>query len=49
MKNFGTNVVAIVTLGKAGKEVHGVSIINTVQEGVDETYAITSLMSKSKL
>ena len=44
MKNFGTNVVAGVTPGKAGQEVNGVQIFNTVQDGVDETGANTSLI-----
>jgi len=44
MKNFGTNVVAGVTPGKAGQEVQGVAIFNTVQDGVDETGANTSLI-----
>jgi len=44
MKNFGTNVVAGVTPGKAGQEVNGVPIFNTVQDGVNETGANTSLI-----
>jgi len=44
MKNFGTNVVAGVTPGKAGQKVNGVPIFNTVQDGVDETGANTSLI-----
>ena len=44
MKNFGTNVVAGVTPGKAGQEVHGVPIFNNVQDGVDKTGANTSLV-----
>jgi len=44
MKNFGTTVVAGVTPGKAGQEVNGVPIFNTVQDGVDETGANTSLI-----
>ncbi|MDG6219123.1 MAG: succinate--CoA ligase subunit alpha [Candidatus Thermoplasmatota archaeon] len=44
MKNFGTNVVAGVTPGKAGQDVHGVPIYDTVQDGVDETSANTSLI-----
>jgi succinyl-CoA synthetase alpha subunit len=44
MKKFGTNVVAGVTPGKAGQEVHNVPIFNTVQEGVGETGANTSLI-----
>jgi len=44
MLGFGTKVVAGVTPGKAGQEVNGVPIFNTVQEGVDETGANTSLI-----
>ena len=44
MKNFGTNVVAGVTPGKAGQKVNGVPIFNTVRDGVDETGANTSLI-----
>jgi succinyl-CoA synthetase alpha subunit len=44
MLNFGTKVVAGVTPGKAGQEVHGVPIFNNVQDGVSETDANTSLV-----
>jgi len=44
MKNFGTNVVAGVTPGKEGQEVHNVPIFNSVQTTVDETQANTSLI-----
>jgi succinyl-CoA synthetase alpha subunit len=44
MKNFGTKVVAGVTPGKAGEEVHGVPIFDNVQNAVDETGANTSLI-----
>jgi succinyl-CoA synthetase alpha subunit len=44
MKEFGTHVVAGVTPGKAGQEVHGVPIFNNVHDGVDETSANTSLV-----
>jgi len=44
MKNFGTNVVAGVTPGKEGQEVHGVPIFNNVQDGVNATGANTSLI-----
>lgn len=44
MLNFGTNVVAGVTPGKGGQEVHGVPIFNDVQDAVDETGANTSLV-----
>jgi len=44
MLGFGTKVVAGVTPGKSGQEVHGVPIFNNVQDGVDETGANTSLV-----
>lgn len=44
MLNFGTNVVAGVTPGKAGEEVHGVPVFNNVKEAVDKTGANTSLI-----
>ena len=44
MKSFGTKVVAGVTPGKGGQEVHKVPIFDNVQEGVDETGADTSLI-----
>ena len=44
MKNFGTKVVAGVTPGKGGQEVHDVPIFDNVREGVDETGANTSLV-----
>jgi succinyl-CoA synthetase alpha subunit len=44
MLNFGTKVVAGVTPGKAGKNVNGVPIFDSVQEGVDKTDANTSLV-----
>ena len=44
MKNFGTKVVAGVTPGKGGQDVHGVPIFNNVFEAVDETKANTSLI-----
>jgi len=44
MKNFGTNVVAGVTPGKAGQNVHSVPIFDTVQDAVDKTDANTSLI-----
>jgi succinyl-CoA synthetase alpha subunit len=44
MLNFGTKVVAGVTPGKAGQEVHGVPIFNNVNDGVKETGANTSLI-----
>ncbi len=44
MKNFGTNVVAGVTPGKAGQGVHGVPVFNSVSDAVTETGADTSLI-----
>ena len=44
MKAFGTKVVAGVTPGKAGQEVHGVPIFNDVKDAVDETGANTTLV-----
>ena len=44
MLNFGTKVVAGVTPGKAGQEVNGVPIFNSVYDGVCETGANTSLV-----
>lgn len=44
MLGFGTKVVAGVTPGKAGQEVHGVPVFNNVGDAVDETGANTSLI-----
>jgi len=44
MLSFGTKVVAGVTPGKSGQEVHGVPIFNDVWEAVNETGADTSLV-----
>ncbi|PNX50554.1 MAG: succinate--CoA ligase subunit alpha [Thermoplasmata archaeon M8B2D] len=44
MLGFGTKVVAGVTPGKGGEEVHKVPIFDNVQEGVDQTGANTSLI-----
>jgi succinyl-CoA synthetase alpha subunit len=44
MKNFGTKVVAGVTPGKAGQDVHGVPIFNNVLDAVNKTGANTSLI-----
>ena len=44
MLGFGTKVVAGVTPGKAGQEVHGVPVFNNVGDAVDETGANTSLV-----
>lgn len=42
MMDFGTRVVAGVTPGKGGQEVHGVPVFDTVSEAVDETGANAS-------
>jgi succinyl-CoA synthetase alpha subunit len=44
MLNFGTKVVAGVTPGKAGQNVHNVPIFNSVIDAVNETHADTSLI-----
>jgi succinyl-CoA synthetase alpha subunit len=44
MLNFGTDVVAGVTPGKAGQEIHGVPVFDNVIDAVNETNANTSLV-----
>jgi succinyl-CoA synthetase alpha subunit len=44
MLKFGTKVVAGVTPGKGGQEVHGVPVFDTVKEAVSETNANASLV-----
>lgn len=44
MLEYGTNVVAGVTPGKAGQEVHGVPVFNSVQEAVEATGANASVI-----
>lgn len=44
MLEYGTKVVAGVTPGKAGTEVHGVPVFNTVEDAVTETGANTSII-----
>jgi succinyl-CoA synthetase alpha subunit len=44
MLEYGTNVVAGVTPGKAGQEVHGVPVFNTVQEAIEATGANASVI-----
>ena len=44
MLKYGTKVVAGVTPGKGGLEVHGVPVFDTVKEAVDETDANTSII-----
>ena len=43
-RRYGTNVVAGVTPGKAGQDVEGIPVYNTVQDAVDATQANTSLI-----
>src|SRR6266571_7630320 len=43
-RDYGTNVVAGVTPGKAGQDVEGVPVFNTVADAVAETGANTSLV-----
>jgi succinyl-CoA synthetase alpha subunit len=43
-REYGTNVVAGVTPGKAGQDVEGVPVFNTVADAVAETGANTSLV-----
>lgn len=44
MVEYGTAVVAGVTPGKAGQEVHGVPVFNTIEGAVKETGANTSVI-----
>jgi len=44
MIDYGTKVVGGVSPGKAGTEVHGVPVFNTVQDAVEETDAKTSII-----
>lgn len=43
-KAYGTQIVAGVTPGKAGQEVDGIPVFNTVREAVKKTEATTSLI-----
>jgi succinyl-CoA synthetase alpha subunit len=43
-REYGAKIVAGVTPGKAGQEVDGVPVFNTVQDAVDETEAVASLI-----
>ena len=43
-KAYGTKVVAGVTPGKAGQEVEGIPVFNTVADAVKKTEADTSLI-----
>ena len=44
MLGYGTNVVAGVTPGKGGQNVHGVPVYDTVREAMDNTDANTSIV-----
>ncbi|MFW9598504.1 MAG: succinate--CoA ligase subunit alpha, partial [Paludibacter sp.] len=44
MVAYGTNVVAGVSPGKGGQEVHGVPVFNTVESAVKATGADTSII-----
>ena len=44
MLSFGTKVVAGVTPGKGGQDVHGIPVFDSVIEGIEETGANTSLV-----
>jgi len=44
MLEYGTNIVAGVTPGKGGQEVHGVPVYDTVEEAVEETGAEASVV-----
>ena len=44
MKDYGTNVVAGVTPGKAGEEVLGIPVFNTVSDAVEATGANVSVI-----
>ncbi len=43
-KSYGTNVVAGVTPGKAGQDVEGIPVFNTVRDAVEATGANTSMI-----
>ena len=44
MLKYGTNIVAGVTPGKGGQDIHGVPVFDTVKEAVKETGANTSII-----
>jgi succinyl-CoA synthetase alpha subunit len=44
MKDYGTNIVAGVSPGKGGQEVHGIPVFNTVEEAVLATGANASVI-----
>lgn len=43
-KAYGTNVVAGVTPGKAGQDIEGIPVFNTVRDAVEETAANTAMV-----
>ncbi len=44
MKDYGTNIVAGVSPGKGGQEIHGIPVFNTVEEAVLATEANASVI-----
>jgi len=44
MLNYGTKIVAGVTPGKGGQQVHGVPVFNKMKEAIQETGAETSII-----
>ena len=44
MKEYGTNVVGGTSPGKAGEEVAGIPVFNTVRDAVEATNANTSVI-----
>ena len=44
MLEYGSNIVAGVTPGKGGQEVHGVPVYDFISEAVEETQATTSIL-----
>jgi succinyl-CoA synthetase alpha subunit len=44
MLEYGTNIVAGVTPGKGGQEVHGVPVFNEIKEAIKETRCDTSII-----
>ncbi len=43
-KAYGTNVVAGVTPGKAGQDIEGIPVFNTVRDAVEQTGANTAMV-----
>jgi len=44
MKDFGTNIVAGVTPGKGGQEIHSIPVFDSVEEAVETTYPDASVI-----